>query len=54
MIKASLAWWRCAMHQQTPIFLGQDNALYAAIYPIGLPQENGNKLLYVKMSQLAN
>jgi len=54
MVKASLAWWRCAMHQQTPIFLGQDNALYAAIYPIGLPQENGNKLLYVKMSQLAN
>ena len=50
MVKASLAWWRCAMHQQTPIFLGQDNALYAAIYPIGLPQqENGNKLLYIKM-----
>ena len=53
MVKASLAWWRCAMHQQTPIFLGQDNALYAAIYPIGL-QENANKLLYVKMSRLVN
>ena len=53
MVKASLAWWRCAMHQQTPIFLGQDNALYAAIYPIGL-QENANKLLYIKMSRLVN
>ena len=48
MVKASLAWWRCAMHQQTPIFLGQDKALYAAIYPIGL-QETGNKLHYIKI-----
>ena len=47
MVKASLAWWRCAMHQQTPVFLGADQCLYAAIYPIGLP-ENTSKLRYIK------
>ncbi|WP_404980939.1 hypothetical protein [Capnocytophaga granulosa] len=47
MVKASLAWWRCAMNQQTPVFLGADQCLYAAIYPIGLP-ENTSKLRYIK------
>lgn len=47
MVKASLAWWRCAMNQQTPVFLGADQCLYAAIYPIGL-SENTSKLRYIK------
>lgn len=49
LVKASFAWWKCAMSPQTPIFLGEDNALYAAIYPLGLPEEHPAKLLYIRL-----
>ena len=49
LVKASFAWWKCAMSPQTPIFLGEDNALYAAIYPLGLAEEHPAKLLYIRL-----